>query len=214
MSGGSFATMHSKLMLLFYKNSLRIVVPSANMRAHDYGQSEILENSVFLIDLPRLPAEQQGHAPLTSFAKELSRFLQAMKIHEDVRLGILNFDFTNTDKIRFVHTISGSHLGPASRYTGFLGLGRAVRELYLNTLPSSNVDLSVDMAISSVGAIDQDILKSLYRALHGLEPPSPRDRKGDDAFEATSRNFRIVFPSRETVSQSKGGPQVRECYLL
>ena len=36
--------MHSKLMLLFHPNYLRIVVPSANLVPYDWGEVGVMEN--------------------------------------------------------------------------------------------------------------------------------------------------------------------------
>ena len=39
-----FGCMHSKLQLLKYDTYLRIVVPTANMTSHDWGESGVMEN--------------------------------------------------------------------------------------------------------------------------------------------------------------------------
>jgi hypothetical protein len=41
---GPVNIMHSKLMLLFHKDHLRIAIPTANMTKHDWGESGLLEN--------------------------------------------------------------------------------------------------------------------------------------------------------------------------
>ena len=51
---GQIHCMHSKLMLLSYRLYLRIVVPTANLVSYDWGETGEMENTVFLIDLPRL----------------------------------------------------------------------------------------------------------------------------------------------------------------
>jgi hypothetical protein len=61
---------------------------------------------VFIIDLPRLPDRRGvGVEDLTFFGKELVHFLRAMIIDEAVIEGILNFDFTGTSELAFVHTM-------------------------------------------------------------------------------------------------------------
>lgn len=48
---GSFVRcMHSKLMLLFYKEFLRVVVPSANLVPHDWGETGTMENVCAQLD--------------------------------------------------------------------------------------------------------------------------------------------------------------------
>jgi hypothetical protein len=110
--GGMIATMHSKLMLLFGKDKLRVVVPTANMTQTDWGevgndwQPGIMENSVFLIDLPR---RREGTATemqdLTPFGRELVYFLEQQEVGPQVVKGLLNFDFTKTRHLAFVHSM-------------------------------------------------------------------------------------------------------------
>ena len=62
---------------------------------------------VFLIDLPRLPVRpvRQTKDELTFFGRELLYYLEAMGLDNDIRNGVLNFDFSKTEGIAFVHTM-------------------------------------------------------------------------------------------------------------
>ena len=61
---------------------------------------------VFMVDLPRLPhGRAAGVEDLTFFGKELVHFLRAMVIDEAVIKGVLDFDFTGTSELAFVHTM-------------------------------------------------------------------------------------------------------------
>ncbi|KAI9786918.1 MAG: hypothetical protein M1839_005149 [Geoglossum umbratile] len=80
----------------------------------DMGKTNLLlvmqakdeETMVFIIDLPRLPDRRGvGVEDLTFFGKELVHFLRAMIIDEAVIEGVLNFDFTGTSELAFVHTM-------------------------------------------------------------------------------------------------------------
>lgn len=237
MSGSNYGCMHSKLMLLFHATHLRMVVPSANFLPFDWGETGTMENSVFLVDVPRLPEQRQGEAndTLNTFSKELVKFLRAQGMYEDAIEGVSKFDFSATEGLRFVHTIAGSHAGQAAEETGSPLVRRQVKELGLQT-PMDQV-LKVGMAASSVGALDGEQLDTLHRALRGISPPAlgpppapakGRKRKADsDDAEAKSINmvlgtktsaatatssmasledFTILFPSRTTVNNSKGGP--------
>ena len=51
---GQIHCMHSKLMLLSHPGYLRIGVPTANLVNYDWGETGEMENTMFLIDLPRL----------------------------------------------------------------------------------------------------------------------------------------------------------------
>lgn len=115
---GQIHNMHSKLMLLFHPTHLRIVVPTANMMKVDWGETEkdartgeswqpaVMENSLFLIDLPRYTDGKTGAKEnLTSFGLELLRFLEAQEVGRRVTEGILKFDFSATAGIEFVHAM-------------------------------------------------------------------------------------------------------------
>lgn len=114
---GNSQHMHSKLMLLFHENYLRIVVPTANMTRVNWGetnqnsqgeswQAAVLENSVFLIDLPRrLDGEINRKEHLPVFGKDLIDFLEAQETGNNVREGVLKFDFSGTCNLAFIHSM-------------------------------------------------------------------------------------------------------------
>ncbi|KAJ4542180.1 hypothetical protein HRR83_004189 [Exophiala dermatitidis] len=172
--------MHSKLMLLFYNDEnnsnsqighrlghghrngsnastrCRIVVPTANLVDFDWGVGGIMENTVWLIDLPPATAsatavktQAQAQAELTgrratddssvttAFQKSLTAFLRAQTVPEDVIRKLERFDFTETAHLGFVHTIGGMHSGGGGgkeqtwRTTGLPLLGQTITELGL-----------------------------------------------------------------------------------
>jgi hypothetical protein len=109
---GMIQSMHSKFILLFGKEKLRIVVPTANMTPFDWGevkndwQEGVMENSVFLVDLPR---RQDGSTvkteDLTMFGKEFVYFMEKQEVPRKFIDGILKFDFSQTNHLAFVHAM-------------------------------------------------------------------------------------------------------------
>jgi hypothetical protein len=109
---GMIHSMHNKFMLLFGKDKLRVVVSTANMGPIDWGevmndwQPGVMENSVFLVDLPRrsdgVVAKSED---LTDFGKELMYFLEQQQLDEKVLEGVLKFDFSQTSHLAFVHSM-------------------------------------------------------------------------------------------------------------
>ncbi|KAF9869206.1 ubiquitin interaction domain-containing protein [Colletotrichum karsti] len=115
--------MHSKLQILKFEGHLRIVIPSGNLVPYDWGETGVLENMVFLIDLPRLDdAEKIAGTTETLFGNELRRFLQALGLDEKLVKSLDNYDFSETN-----------------RY-GYCGLGSTVRSLGLATEDPVDVD--------------------------------------------------------------------------
>ena len=221
---GQVNCMHSKLMLLAHPSYLRVVVPTANLVPYDWGESGVMENMVFLIDLPRLPDNRTtAVADMTFFGQELVHFCKAMGLQEDVVNSLCRFDFSGTKRIAFVHTIGGAHTGDDEpwRRTGYPGLGRAVQHLGLNTEKA----LDIDFVASSIGAVNMDFLTMMYLAAQGDDgmrefswrsstSKSKSSKKGPkqqsitqtELINTIKKSFRIFFPSRGTVVRSKGGP--------
>lgn len=214
---GNVHCMHSKLMLLFHPNKLRIAIPTANLLNFDWGETGVMENSVFMIDLPRLPDNGKGEfEELSLFGKELVYYLKLQGLSHNVRDGVLNFDFSATKDMMFVHTAGGKHYGENMNRTGLTGLARAVRQMGLQT----DDDLEIDFAASSIGSLNDEQLEKFHAAARGkdlveLEKEKAAkakttffNRAGTTAESKTTTvrdKIRIYFPTEETVLSSKAG---------
>ncbi|KAF2621134.1 phospholipase D/nuclease [Macroventuria anomochaeta] len=193
---------HSKYMLLVSEKKLRVVVSTANMEMEYWGevrndwQPGVLENSVFVIDLPRRVDVVVGSVEdLTPFGKELVHFLEAQQLDPLIVKGVLKFDFSQTGHLAFVHSISGSPSDTVSHPTGLPGLAKAVQDLQLDQVGS----IELDYAASSLGAIDETLLQRIYFAAQGLPFTAPK------AVDLQER-FRIYYPTEDTIKNSLGGP--------
>ena len=113
---GQAVNMHSKFMLLVHEEYLRVAIPTANMIHVDWGETNVdgkgeswqpavMENSVFLIDLPQRPDRQPAQKAETAFGQELVEFLRAQEASRNVVDGVLKFDFKDTDHLAFVHSL-------------------------------------------------------------------------------------------------------------
>lgn len=113
MGGGG--NMHSKVMLLFYQSrdgssgtdTCRIVIPSANLTRADWGVGGVLENVLFVVDLP-LKSDQKQEA--CRFETNLRMQLTAMGVPDSVLRKLDRFDFSVTQHVGFVYSRSGSDL--------------------------------------------------------------------------------------------------------
>ncbi|KAI4215192.1 MAG: hypothetical protein LQ351_002507 [Letrouitia transgressa] len=222
---GQINCMHSKLMLLSHETHLRVVVPTANLVPYDWGESGLMENTLFIIDLPRLPNGQSiEESRMTKFGKDLIYFLKAMSLDKSIIESIPRFDLAATKGLAFVHTIGGAHLGEDEpwRRTGYCGLGKAIKELDLDT----EAQLALDFVTSSVGSINLELLATLYLAAQGSDGMTEYgwrySHKAKASQEVSAENkkskfsemniktqaqtgTRIYFPTEDTVRRSKGG---------
>src|ERR1700760_1197508 len=193
--------MHNKLMLLVYTKFLRIVVTSANLTKHDWGETGLLENTVFLIDLPRLD-EAISHESLTYFGKELFNFLERSKAPDEITRGILKFDFSATTDMAFIHSVGGSSFGSNLGRTGLNSLASAVENLDL--IPAKNEDLYLEYGNASLGSLNDGLIRGLHNAPRGIRDKGSAARaKSSTLSDSKSRDFvRVYFPSQATVNNS------------
>ncbi|KAL4948400.1 tyrosyl-DNA phosphodiesterase-domain-containing protein [Aspergillus filifer] len=216
---GQISCMHSKLMLLFHPGYLRIAVPTANLTPFDWGEEGgLMENSVFLIDLPKKDASTPTGSN-TNFYSELVYFLKATTLHENIIGKLDNFDFSKTAKFAFTHTIGGSHSGTSWQRTGYCGLGRSVGSLGLRT----DKPVNLDFVTSSLGHLNSDFMRCLYFAAQGdnglteltlrttksfpvKSPSEPRRLIQASTSDEWKDRVRVYYPSQETIRNSKGGP--------
>ncbi|KAJ4985028.1 ubiquitin interaction domain-containing protein [Stagonosporopsis vannaccii] len=194
---------HGKYMLLVSEKKMRIVVSTANMEPVYWGeavnewQPAVLENSVFVIDLPRRADGAVGSVKeLTQFGKELVHFLEAQQLDPLIVKGVLKFDFSETAHLAFVHSI-GTPSDVVAHPTGLPGLASAVQSLHLDKVQA----IELDYAASALGAIDKTFLQRIYLAAQGL----PFDTASKAAADVQQK-VRIYYPTVDTIKSSVGGP--------
>ncbi|RMZ81549.1 hypothetical protein DV737_g2529, partial [Chaetothyriales sp. CBS 132003] len=216
---GQVNCMHSKLMLLFWDDRCRIVVPTANLTGVDWGVGSVMENMVWLIDLPRLPdpVHEPSSADEIPFKKSLTTFLSAQTVPGEILNKLDLFDFRKTRRVGFVHSIGGSHTGNEWRRTGHCGLGTTVSEMGL----ADQGPIEVDFVTSSVGSLNDEFMRSMYLAMQGDDgltelmlrstKSQRRNKSGQNMAKGKSvqdwqGRFRFYFPSSDVVKASNGGP--------
>ncbi|KAM7199827.1 hypothetical protein V8F33_004231 [Rhypophila sp. PSN 637] len=203
----SIGAMHSKLQLLKYDDYIRIVVPTGNLVPYDWGETGVMENMVFIIDLPKLSNDDKEKGTLTTFGQDLSYFLTAQGLDDKLVDSLKHYDFSETERYGFVHSICGSQgSGDAWKQTGYCALGRVVKGLALG----SEAPVEVDFVCASLGALNDSLLNAIYYACQGddgLKEYHSRTTKSKGKLDRIVRShMRVYFPSRETVERSRGGP--------
>lgn len=195
--------MHSKLMLLFHRNRdtgvewLRIAIPSANLTDYDWGEGGTMENTVFIIDLPKIRGPAMPEE--TMFQKELAFFCKASDYPVDILTRLSEYDFSATAPLAFVHTICGTHYGPIITRTGYGGLGTAISALGYN----SGNGLELDAVSSSIGATDKAFIMHMYRAAQGSNGIAELARR--PPVKILTRKERERLPKPKLPRPVKGG---------
>ncbi|KID64833.1 tyrosyl-DNA phosphodiesterase domain-containing protein, partial [Metarhizium hybridum] len=159
--------------ILKFPDYLRIVISSGNLVPYDWGETGVMENMVFLIDLPLKTANDIGPTS-TLFFTHLQHYLRAMGVDNSMIDSLSKYDFSGTENIGFVYSISKTWKPPKRvsisgwHYTTLVRVRRA--------------------------GMDKSELK------HVGAGPSQRS-----TWSELQNNFRIYFPTHETVIKSRGG---------
>ena len=105
--GLDFGVFHSKLMLIEFKDKLRVVVSSANLYEHDWLY---MSNVIWFQDFPRISVLSKQKEP-TSFLTHLLEFLQLVTPCEGCfrqEINLCQFDFTDA-QVELVASVNGRY---------------------------------------------------------------------------------------------------------
>ncbi|KAI9310710.1 tyrosyl-DNA phosphodiesterase-domain-containing protein [Dichotomocladium elegans] len=196
LKDSKYGVFHPKLMILVHKASLRVVIGSANLERYDYHD---LENVVFIQDFKLL---ETPVSDLPEFGKDLCDLLDAMGVPQSVKAELRKYDFS-TAKARLVASISGEFEGEDDykRY-GHARLAHIVQDMVGDELEPTRVE----MQTSSLGGLTSTYLHELYRSFSGNDPYADGKRPARLPKPDTLPPIDVVFPSLNTVRDSKLGP--------
>jgi len=206
---GGGGNMHSKIMLLFFKDDssasgedvCRLVIPSANLTPTDWGVGGVMENAVFVVDLPpKKAARVVQNEP--QFAKEVRKQIRAMSVTEDVLRKLENFDFDATRSVGFVHSVSGSRAlqassTPSPGRKNFFGASMASTKMSQGASESRILGQAQNSASIVQGDAARTGLLSLQDTVHSLglsiTPTDPSYPPRLDFITSSLGNLSIPF---------------------
>lgn len=177
--------MHIKLLCLFYKTHIRLVIPSANMVDYDWDR---MENIVYYQDFPSLPS-WKSHSPASeSFLKSLQSVLRLMTLESRVIQRLASYDFDRAIG-ELVLSKPGPCLKTDPQMMGMLRLQEIAREYDIKV--REDEPASIICQCSSVGAISLEWANQFSASLRGLEHN-----------QKANASFKLCFPSLATVEKS------------
>ncbi|KDQ19959.1 hypothetical protein BOTBODRAFT_152571 [Botryobasidium botryosum FD-172 SS1] len=215
---GGRGCMHIKLMLLFYKSgNLRVVVTTANFVDYDWRD---IENSAWVQDVPlaTTPAVISKSTPMHSFPKTLITVLQSLNVKAGLASHVASgvtlpisslsdlgakWDWKRV-KAQLVPSIAGKfEEWPSVVKVGHTGLMMAVRNV--GAVCPKNKVLKLEYQGSSIGTYTTQWLNEFYVSARGESAESWLDTSKARRAKLPLPNIRIVFPSLQTVLDSKFG---------
>ncbi|KAJ3187384.1 hypothetical protein HDU85_006672 [Gaertneriomyces sp. JEL0708] len=201
----SYGLMHIKLFILFYEDSIRVVIGSANLVGYDW---EKLENVVWYQDFPLRPrradAVVEDNDELRDgddgFREQLISVLQEMgadQIIKSVRKG--DYSKANASLILSRPGIQGS-----SKY-GLPALPHVTRGLV--KLPHEKQKYEVTYVTGSLGRLNWGLVRDFVKAAVGDEILQAEKRKTKGKDNEKDAGLKILFPTEKTVKESTLGVQ-------
>jgi tyrosyl-DNA phosphodiesterase-1 len=212
----SYGVMHSKIMLLWYDQHLRIVISTGNLVPYDYDK---VQNMVFIQDLLRVKVsttedskmkdpviedpKMKGLMMGDKFKTDLMGMLQSMGVGSDLVSDeeLLQFDFERV-KAKLVFSIPG--MANCDRASG---LGMLARQV-------PRTDVGLECQGSSLGVMGSTWLKDFACCAGGVLPVKEDKKRllDEESMKNGGRLMRegfmikIVFPTMKHVVNSPYGP--------
>lgn len=187
-----YGTHHSKIILIFYKNGIRIVISTANMIKCDYN---FKDQGIFIQDFPLKDAntcleETDFEIDLINYMKEIRLYSNKIQTVFDEKIirNISKYDFTSAEVI-LICSVPGRHLTKHETKWGHLKLKRILIENNVyETLEDNNTAIS--MQCSSLGSMkkNENYINEVARSMH-----------------KTSDSIAIIWPTVEFVRCSLEG---------
>ena len=148
-----FGSSHAKLILVFYKSGVRVVVSTQNFTEYEWGG---IMGACYVEDFPRKSSESPTSTP---YEQDLVAFLAQIRISQGKAMSHLDriikrlhdYDFSPA-QVTFVASVPGRHKRDARRHWGHWRL----REVLADALPTSDATddahSTLVMQSSSIGA--------------------------------------------------------------
>ncbi|KAL6077671.1 tyrosyl-DNA phosphodiesterase 1 [Balamuthia mandrillaris] len=201
-----YGTVHTKMMLVFFDDSLRVAITTANLIDADYERKT---QGIWVQDFPRAsPSAQQQTTELSrEFVSYLTDYLR--KMGRTSQLGgfdpvrLRDYDFSQV-KVRLVASVPGVHRGAEMNKYGHM----RIRSLLRKACPSLSDSLAHSPLLcqfSSVGSLTADWLK---RELVNSFCPETLNEGGSQTSKSSSNalpDTKLIWPTVDFVRDSVDG---------
>lgn len=182
----SYGVMHSKLLLLFSVDRLRIAISTGNLVSYDYNE---VQNAIFVQDLKKM--QTTPTSPVTcQFYQELKNLLERFSVKNLKPYDLEDYDWSKVKAI-LIQSDPGSHY--PSRSTGLTQLKRQSLPIAAKYKISSRPKIGFEYQCSSIGNFTDQWLGEIIDSITAGHCKS---------FE----NLKIIFPSERLVHSSPLGP--------
>ncbi|KAJ2809539.1 hypothetical protein H4R20_000041 [Coemansia guatemalensis] len=204
--------MHTKLMLLFYPEHMRLLVSSANLVEDEWS---IVQNSVFVQDFP---LDNRQIFAANEFSKDLAYSLHDLSAPFAIIARFNNVDFSRA-KVSIVSSVpTGSKIQRHHMNMDSYGMLRLAKVLDIPEPNNGSLEFEPCTRLycvgSSLGKIDIGWLRDFYICAHGLnpEPISLEERRemvSDDLID-----IGVAFHTQGQIDRCKYGAERCSQYIF
>ena len=192
--------MHIKLFLLWYKDYLRVALPSANLMSFDW---DTIENIVWFQDFPKLghSLENKKREEDAPFYNDLIQILSDMQVPRQILEALKGYDFGEAVGT-LVASVPGRYSGSHLKDYGQLRLQSVVEKFS----PISPAMMTVAYQTSSLGSMSKKWAQEFYQCATGTAPSPPSSSSSKKAQSISQLPpMRVIFPSENTVKSCSNG---------
>uniref|UniRef100_A0A673MCX6 Tyrosyl-DNA phosphodiesterase 1 n=1 Tax=Sinocyclocheilus rhinocerous TaxID=307959 RepID=A0A673MCX6_9TELE len=205
----AFGTHHTKMMLLWYEEGLRVIILTSNLiRADWYQKTQGMWMSPLYPRLPEGSPGTAGESP-TNFKRDLLEYLEAYQAPELAEWidHIKRHDLSET-RVYLIGSTPGKYQGPAMEKWGHLRLRKVIE----HTKPMPNEEQwHVLGQFSSIGSMGLD--KTKWLAAEFQRTLTTLGKAGKSLASPETQMF-LVYPSVENVRTSlEGYPAQKQLWL-
>ncbi|KAJ2021490.1 hypothetical protein GGI14_000067 [Coemansia sp. S680] len=196
---------HSKLLLLFYAHSMRLVVCTGNLVEDDWT---IMHNCVYVHDFPM---DDTRVFPANEFSLALAYSLLDLSIPVDLVARLNHVDFAGATDVHIITSVpaGGDRQDAYMNEYGMLRLAKVINQLHGSKPTSEGFDPDTRLycAGSSLGRLDYRWLREFYLCVHGLNPRSKRKYVFDYSTPNGMVDVGIAFHTQTQVEACRYGDQ-------
>ena len=182
-----FGTHHTKMLLLFYTDGMRVVITTANFYPVDWGKKT---QGVWIS--PHFPLRDSKIDSITNFQQDLVDYLRTYQAKTfDFAIGkILKHEMSNVT-VRLIASVPGYHKGDSMYKWGHLKMRKVLGEIKSKSVTSDWPFIAQFSSVGSLGKTPEVWLESEWKQSFTLS--------------SKSTPLCIVFPTVENVRTSLEG---------
>ncbi|GAA5855366.1 hypothetical protein JCM9279_001699 [Rhodotorula babjevae] len=218
LSGPYPGVMHTKFMIYYHDDYMRVVIPTANAVPYDW---DTIDNALFVVDFPYAPSDDKDpfkNPTHTQFSRSFLQVCFTLDVPKRFLQPASQYDFSASTDVRLVHSTQGKYAlaHDEKKGGGFASLASAVQALLgAPAMGMGGARWELEATGSSIGRYTAAWLSQMMGAAAGVLPSSyfgaGKGSSAPPAYPVPAQGqpvrlpIKIVFPTEEEMTGSFNG---------